>query len=99
MAAGAKRELVQHGAMSVTLARDGTTTRQSTGRLPRHKEQVVVPDPKAGKAQSHSLAKQRSSILTPWCLRWSFQEHKGNLFQIQIKHQFKTRSLQKQVDL
>ena len=53
---------------------------------------------KMGKGSSHSLAKQRpNTMLTLWCLRWSFQQ-KGN-FQIRIKQQFKTQSLQKQVDL
>ena len=58
---------------------DGTTTRQSAGRLPKVRPVVVhAQDNTRGKARPNLLAKQRST-LTPWCLRRSFQEREEKL--------------------
>ena len=93
----AKKELAEHGARSVTTVMDGTTTRQSVGRLPRARPMVVhTQDNTRGKARPNLLAKQRST-LTSWCLRRSFQEEKGNYFLMRM--QIKTRSLQERVYL
>ena len=93
----AKRELVQHGARSVTTVMDGTTTGQSAGKLPKARPAVVhVQGNSRGKARPNPLANQ-GSTLTPWCLRRSFQEKKENCFMIRM--QIKTRSLQEGVYL
>ena len=56
----ARRELVQHGARSVAFARDGTTTRQSAGRLPRSKEQEVGLNRSMGKGLKPSPGKAKA---------------------------------------
>ena len=93
----ARRELAQHGARSVAVAMDETTTGQSVGRLPRVKPVVgPVQSNSRGKARPNLLVNQRST-LTPWCLRWSFQDRKVKFFLIWM--QFKTQSLQERVYL
>ena len=93
----AKKELAKHGARSVTTVMDGTTTGWSAGKLPKAKPMVVHAQGNSrGKARPNLLAKQRST-LTPWCLRRSFQEEKGNYFLMWM--QIKTRSLQERVYL
>ena len=90
----ARRELAQHGARSVTTVMDGTTTRQSAGRLPRARPMVVhVQGNSRGEARPNLPAKQRS-MLTPWCLRRSFQEERENYFLMRM--QIKTRSFRKE---
>ena len=85
MAVMAKRELVQHGARSVTFIMDAITTGQSAGRPLRYKL-VVVPDRSRRKARPNLLANRRST-LTLWCLRQSFQDKRLNfLIQMQIKN-------------
>ena len=97
MAVMARRELVQHGARSVVVVTDGTTTGQSAERLPKSKPVVgPVQSISRGEARPNPLANQRST-LTPWCLRRSFQDRKVKFFLIRM--QIKTRSLHKRVHL
>ena len=78
MAALVRGELAQHGARSVAFAEGRITTRQSVGRLPRHKQEEAPSPSSRSKGKANLLArmeKQRpNNTLTPLCLRRSHQQ-------------------------
>ena len=78
VAALARGKLAQHGARSVAFAEGRITTRQSVGRLPRHKQEEAPSPSSRSKGKANLLArmeKQRpNNTLTPLCLRRSHQQ-------------------------